>query len=357
MTRKRTLSGPAGERDWQVNEMEIKEIIKEVVVGRDLSREEAAGAMRIIMSGQATDAQIAGLLIALRLKGETVDEITGFATVMREVVSRVEAPDNVIDTCGTGGDSSFTFNISTTAALVAAGMGIKVAKHGNRSVTSSSGSAGVFKELGVNLDADPQTVARCIEGANIGFLFAIKLHPAMKYAIGPRREMGVRTVFNILGPLTNPAGARRQVMGVFSKALTETLARVLSNLGAVKALVVHGSDGMDEITITDETTVSEAAGGAVKTYTISPEDLGLERAKLETLQVSDSTEAAKAVRGVLSGEKGPRRDIVLANAAAAAYVGDKALTLADGVKVAAESIDSGAAAAALAKLVEISNGN
>lgn len=357
MRRQRTLSGPAGERDWQVGEMEMKDILKQVVEGRDLSREEAAGAMRIIMSGQATDAQIAGLLIALRLKGETVDEITGFATVMREVVSRVDAPDDVIDTCGTGGDSSFTFNISTTAALVAAGMGIKVAKHGNRSVTSSSGSAGVLEKLGVNLDADPATVARCIEGANIGFLFAVKLHPAMRYAIGPRREMGVRTVFNILGPLTNPAGTRRQVMGVFARELTETLARVLANLGAVKALVVHGNDGLDEITTMDETTVSEVSGGAVKTYTVSPEELGLERAKLETLQVSDTGESAGAVHGVLSGEKGPRRDIVLANAAAAAYVGDKAQTLAEGVRLAAESIDSGAAAAALEKLVEISNGS
>lgn len=335
--------------------MDLKEAFQKVLDGKDLTREEAVDAMQAIMSGQATDAQIAGFLIALRIKGETVDEITGFATVMREKASRVPASPDVIDTCGTGGDTSHTFNISTAAALVAAGMGIKVAKHGNRSVSSKCGSAEVLKEVGVNLDADVDTLSRCIEGANIGFLFAPKLHAAMKYAIGPRREMGVRTVFNVLGPLTNPAGAKRQIMGVFSAELTETLATVLANLGAVKALVVNGADGLDEITVTDTTQVSEASGGKVKTYSVSPEDLGLKRWSLSDLKVADPQEAAAALREVLSGKKGAKRDIVLANAAAAAYVADKAATLVDGVALAARSIDSGAATAALEKLVEISN--
>ncbi len=334
----------------------MKELLKSVLEGEDLTEAEAADAMRLIMSGAATDAQIAGFLVALRLKGETVPEITGFARVMREMASPVEAPPGVIDTCGTGGDASSSFNVSTAAALVAAGMGLKVAKHGNRSVTSSSGSADVLKELGVNLDADTDTVSRCIREANIGFLFAPRLHLAMKYAIGPRREMGIRTVFNMLGPLTNPAGARRQVMGVYAGELTETLGRVLSNLGAERALVVHGDDGLDEITVTAPTTITEVKGHSVKTFKVTPRELGLGQWSLEDLRVESPAEAAEAVRGVLAGEAGARRDIVLANAAAAAVVGGLSNDLPAGVTTAAEAIDSGAAAQALYKLVEVSNG-
>ncbi|TFG38913.1 MAG: anthranilate phosphoribosyltransferase [Candidatus Aminicenantes bacterium] len=335
--------------------MEMKDMIRQAVEGRDLNENEAAEAMRTIMSGAATDAQIAGFLIALRLKGETVDEIAGLASVMREMATRIPADPDVIDTCGTGGDASCTFNISTGSALVAAGIGLKVAKHGNRAISSSSGSADVLKELGVNLDASVETVARCIEEAGIGFLFAVRLHAAMKYVMGPRREMGVRTVFNVLGPLTNPAGARRQVMGVFSRDLTETLGHVLQQLGAVSALVVHGHDGLDEITITDATTVTRVDENSVETFEVTPEELGLSRCKPDDLTVASPEEAAAALREVLSGAAGARRDIVLANAAAAAVVGGKAVGLAEGVVVAAESIDSGRAAAALDKLVEITN--
>ncbi len=333
----------------------LKEFIRRAVDGENLSRKAAADAMRVIMSGQATEAQIAAFLVALRLKGETVDEITGFVQVMREVVTRVSAPDGVVDTCGTGGDRSSTFNISTTAALVAAGMGIKVAKHGNRAVSSSSGSADVLKELGVNLDADVDVVSRCINEANIGFLFAARLHPAMKYAIGPRREIGIRTVFNILGPLTNPAGALRQVTGVYDANLAETIASVLGNLGSRRAMVVHGTDGLDEISIGSATIVAELRDGRVRTYEITPESLGLTRAPLDGLKVSTPAEGAAVVRDVLSGKTGPRRDIVLANAAAVAVVAGLADTLIDGVKIAAEAIDSAKASEALDKLVALSN--
>ncbi len=333
----------------------MKRFLKRAVEGDNLGREEAAEAMRLIMSGEATEAQIAGFLVAMRLKGETTDEITGFAAVMREMASHIEADDDVIDTCGTGGDSSLSFNISTTAALVAAGMGIKVAKHGNRAVSSSSGSADVLKALGVNIDIDAAAVARCIREANFGFLFAPKLHLAMKYAIGPRREMGIRTVFNILGPLTNPAGASRQVMGVFAEELTERLGRVLANLGTRRAYVVHGHDGLDEITVTDETTITDVSGASVTTFTVSPEEMGLGRWEIGEIQVHDPVQAAAAVREVLSGVSGARRDIVLANAAAAAVVAGRAADLARGVRLAAEAIDSGMAAAALEKLIEISN--
>lgn len=335
--------------------MEMKDILRQAVEGRDLTENEAAEAMRTIMSGRATDAQIAGLLVALRLKGETVEEITGFARVMREMASKVDAGPDVTDTCGTGGDGSLSFNISTTAALVAAGMGVKIAKHGNRAVSSSSGSADVLKALGVNVDADVEIVARSIREANFGFLFAPRLHLAMKYAIGPRREMGIRTVFNILGPLTNPAGANRQLLGVFDRDLTEVLARVLANLGTKRAYVVHGHDGLDEITVTDETTITEVDEGKVETFQIAPEDMGLGRWSLEDLQVADPDAAAQAVREVLAGTSGARRDIVLANAAAAAVVGGRCASLKEGVEAAAESIDSGRAAETLEKVVEITN--
>jgi len=333
----------------------LKAFLKRVVEGENLSQADAAEAMRIIMSGEATSAQIAGFLVAMRLKGETVDEITGFASVMREMATRIEAPEDAIDTCGTGGDRASTFNISTAAALVAAGMGVKVAKHGNRAASSNSGSADVLKELGVNIDADCDVVARCVREAGIGFLFAARLHAAMKHAIGPRREMGIRTFFNMLGPLTNPARARRQLIGVYDGRLTETVAGVLHKLGSVRAMVVHGADGLDEITISRETIVTELCDGAVRTFSISPEDLGLTRSPLSALTVSGPAEGAEAVRHVLSGRMGPRRDIVLANAAAAAVVAGRAETLPEGIRLAEESIDSGKAAKALELLVAVSN--
>ena len=333
----------------------LKEYIRLVIEGETLSEGSAVEAMRVIMSGQATDAQIAAFLVAMRLKGEAVSEITGFARVMREMATRVEAPADVVDTCGTGGDRSSSFNISTAAALVAAGMGVKVAKHGNRAVSSSSGSADVLKELGVNIDAEPEAVSRCIREAGIGFLYAPRLHKAMKFAIGPRREMGIRTVFNLLGPLTNPAGAARQLMGVYDAALTETLAEVLRNLGARRAMVVHGADGLDEITVTGATKVTELAGGRTRTYEITPEGLGLSRHALSEMTVASPAEGAAALRDVLSGARGPRRDMVLANAAAVAIVAGIAEDLAEGVAAAAKSIDAGNARAALERLVAVSN--
>lgn len=333
----------------------LKEYLKIVVDRRDLTESQAAEAMRIIMSGLATPAQIAGFLVAERLKGETVEEITGFARVMREMAVHIDADPSAIDTCGTGGDMASTFNISTVAALVAAGMGIKVAKHGNRAASSSSGSADLLKELGVNIDAEPPVVVRCIREANIGFLFAPRLHSSMKHAIGPRREMGVRTFFNILGPLTNPAGARRQLIGVYDGQLSEKIAGVLRNLGSQRALVVHGADGLDEVTITAETAITELSGGAIRTYTVAPEDLGLARCKLSDLTVSSAAEGAEVARAILAGTRGPRRDIVLANAAAAALVAGLARSLAEGVTLAAAAIDSSRAWAALAKLAVVSN--
>lgn len=333
----------------------LKDYLRRAVEREDLPEADAAEAMRIIMSGRATDAQIAAFLVAMRLKGETVAEITGFARVMREMATPIEAEGVLVDTCGTGGDRSSTFNISTTAALVAAGMGVKVAKHGNRAVSSSTGSADVLKALGVNIDAAPEVVARSIREAGIGFLFAPRLHSAMKYAIGPRREMGVRTVFNILGPLTNPAGARRQVVGIYSADLTEKIAGVLANLGCDRAMVVHGADGLDEITISRESKVTELRGGVITTYAVAPEDLGLRRSGLDAIRVSSIDEGAAAVREVLSGASGPRRDIVLANAAATAVVAGVAGTLLEGVAAAAGAIDSGLARAALERLVAVTN--
>jgi len=334
----------------------IREAIAMLLDGTDLSDEQATAVMNQIMSGDATDAQIGAFLIALRVKGETVEEITGCARVMREKATRIAAPfADVLDTCGTGGDASGTFNISTATAIVAAGAGCRVAKHGNRSVSSSSGSADVLKALGVNIEADTATVERCIAEAGIGFLFAPLLHGAMKYAIGPRREMGVRTIFNILGPLTNPAFASRQVLGVYDARLVEPLARVLGNLGSVRCLVVHGDDGLDELTTTAPSQVAELDGGEVTCWTLEPEDVGLPRASLDDLKVEGPDESAAAIRAILAGETGPKRDIVVLNAAAAIVAVGKGDDLMAGIAVAIEAIDSGAAAATLAKLVATSN--
>lgn len=334
----------------------IREAIGKVVDGEDLSQEEAAATMSEIMSGDATPAQIACFITALRLKGETVDEITGCARIMREKVTRIEAKaDLLVDTCGTGGDGAHTFNISTTAALVAAGAGLHIAKHGNRSVSSKCGSADVLRELGVNIEADAALVAKCVDEVGIGFLFAPMLHPAMKYAIGPRREIGIRTIFNILGPLTNPAGAQVQVLGVYDAALTETLANVLKNLGSSHVFVVHGADGLDEITITDKTYVSELVDGQVKSFTIAPEDFGMSRADAPILVGGEAEENARITLDILGGEEGPRRDIVLLNSAAVIMAGGKAANLVEGIQVAAESIDSGKALEKLELLKKATN--
>ena len=334
----------------------IREAISKVVDGADLSQEEAAATMNEIMSGEATPAQIACFITALRIKGETVDEITGCAKVMREKVTRIESQaDLLVDTCGTGGDGAHTFNISTTAALVAAGAGLHIAKHGNRSVSSRSGSADVLKALGVNIEADAATVGRCIDEVGIGFLFAPALHPAMKYAIGPRREIGIRTIFNILGPLTNPAGATVQVLGVYAPELTETLANVLKNLGSDHVFVVHGADGLDEITITDKTHVSQLADGQVRSFTIDPEDFGISRSDISSLVGGTAEENAQMTLDILKGEKGPKRDIVLLNSAAAIMAGGKAANLVEGIQLAAESIDSGKALGKLELLRRASN--
>ncbi len=296
--------------------MNIVEAIRQVTSGANLAVNEARDVFNDIMSGSATDAQIAAFIVALRMKGETADEITAAATVMREKATHVLASDerHVVDTCGTGGDGAHTFNISTAAAFVAAGAGATVAKHGNRSVSSKCGSADVLEALGVNIGADPAIMKQCLDEIGICFLFAPSLHKAMKFAIGPRKEIGIRTVFNILGPLTNPSMAKRQLLGVFSPGLAPTLARVLLNLGSTKAYVVHGADHLDEITITAETHVAELADGAVRSYDIRPEDFGFKRGILSDIAGGTAQENAAIVKAVLSGEKGPRRDIVALNA-------------------------------------------
>jgi anthranilate phosphoribosyltransferase len=339
--------------------MDIKQAIGHVLAGENLTEADAEAVMGQIMAGQATPAQIGGFLIALRVKGETVAEVTGFARAMRHNAVAVRPQrDLLVDTCGTGGDGAGTFNISTTAAFVVAGAGLAVAKHGNRSVSSRCGSADVLQALGVNLDLPPQAVADCIDQVGIGFLFAPRLHPAMRHAIGPRREMGVRTVFNILGPLTNPAGAQVQVLGVYDGALTETMARVLGSLGSQAAFVVHGADGLDELSTTGPNLVSQLQNGQVHTFTLDPEALGLPRAELTELLGGDFDENAALTRAVLEGEPGPRRDVVLLNSAAALVAGDVATDLRQGLALAACSIDSGAARARLDALVALThNGN
>ena len=334
----------------------IQEAIKDLIAGADLGRAKMRAVMEQIMSGQATDAQIGAFLVALRIKGETIDEIAGGAEVMREKATPIVTvrPD-LIDTCGTGGDDSGTFNISTTVAFVACGAGLAVAKHGTRSISSQCGSSDVLTALGVNIEATPEKVGECIDEVGIGFLFAIALHGAMKHAIGPRRELATRTVFNILGPLTNPAGAKRQLLGVFDGALTEALAGVLRELGSERALVVHGSDGLDEITLTGSTQVSELRDGQISTRQIHPGDFGLQTVAAEALKGGDADYNARILREVLDGKEGPQRDVVLLNAAAAMVVGGLAEDITAGLEVARASIDSGKARQALDRLVEVSN--
>lgn len=324
-----------------------------------LQAEEAEAVMQQIMSGGATDAQIAAYLMALRMKGETQDEITGSARAMRanaHHVSTQGGSEDLLDTCGTGGDKSGTFNISTTVAFVAAGAGVRVAKHGNRAASSKTGSADVLRELGVNLDLTPEQVGQCIDQVGIGFLFALKLHPAMKYAIGPRREMATRTIFNILGPLTNPAGATRHLMGVFAGDLTDMLAHVLKELGVKSALVVSGYGGLDELTTTGPNHISHLREGKVRTYELDPRDYNFKGANIADLLGGEPAENAAILRGVLDGSvDGAKRDVVLLNAGAALLAADVVADLAEGIAKAAEVIDSGAALAKLDALIAISN--
>jgi anthranilate phosphoribosyltransferase len=318
----------------------IKESINSLVQGIDLSDGEMSECMNEIMEGKATEAQIGAFLTALRVKGETVDEITAAARIMREKASHIKAPEGTLDTCGTGGDMSHTFNISTTVALVVAACGVPVAKHGNRSVSSQSGSADVLEALGINIQLEPAGVEKCLAETGFGFLFAPLFHPAMKYAIGPRREMGIRTIFNVLGPITNPAGARRQIVGVFTDRFTEPLAQVLGNLGSQDVMVVHGEDGLDEITITNGTRVSRFRDGKLETLIYSPEDFGFSRHPREAILGGARDDNAKITTDILNGEKGPKRDIVLMNSAAALVVAGKTEDLKEAVTLAAEAIDS-----------------
>jgi anthranilate phosphoribosyltransferase len=334
----------------------IKEAIAKVVNMEDLNESGMTDVMDEVMEGQATPAQIAAFITALRIKGETVAEVTGAARVMRQKATRIDARSTVIvDTCGTGGDGSNTFNISTTAAFVVAAAGLTVAKHGNRAVSSGCGSADVLEALGVNISAAPEVVEECVQQLGIGFLFAPRLHGAMKYAIGPRREIGIRTIFNMLGPLTNPAGATCQLIGVYDPRLTEMFAGVLKNLGTKRAFVVHGSDGLDEATITGETRVSELKDGLISTYNIDPADYWGESYPADALLGGDATVNARITTDVLTGKKGACRQIVLLNAALAIVAGEKAGNIREGIRTAAEAIDSGAARKKLQALIELSN--
>jgi anthranilate phosphoribosyltransferase len=333
--------------------MSIQQAIGKVAKGENLTQQEAEAAMDEIFLGNATPAQIGGYLMALRMKGETVEEITGSARSMRRAANHPPVhADDLIDTCGTGGDGSGTFNISTTVAFVVAGTGLSVAKHGNRAASSKTGSADVLNALGVNLNLSSEQAGDCIDKVGIGFLYALNFHPAMKHAIGPRRELGVRTIFNILGPLTNPAGARRQLLGVFAPELTDTMASVLCELGGLAAFVVHGDGGYDELTTTGSNRVSELVDGEVKTYTLDPQTLGFKTAHPSELLGGDPQENAAITRGILDGTTGgAKRDIVLLNAGAALIAGGKVKDIKDGIQMAAESIDSGAALTKLEALI------
>ena len=334
----------------------MKQFLQKVTSGENLTQSEMVAAFDLIMSGEATPAQIAGLIVALRMKGETVEEIAGGAASMRRHAVFIDCMGmSVVDTCGTGGDSCNTFNVSTTAAFVVAGAGVPVAKHGNRAITSKCGSADVLMALGVNLEVTSDVVEDCIRDVGIGFMYAPKLHPAMKYAMGPRRELGVRTIFNMLGPLTNPAGAKGQIIGVFSPELTEPFAKVLQLLGSKRAFIVHGHDGMDEITNTTTSRISELADGKVRTYEFDPLSLIDDYADAADLAGGEPETNAGIIRAILEGEKGPRRDIVCLNAGAAIAAGGKADTLKDGFVMAQESIDSGKAKVALDGLVAETN--
>jgi len=347
--------------------MHITDGIRKVVEGLHLNRSEAEALMNEIMTGQATNAQIASFLTALRMKGETVEELIGFAKVMRAKASPVPSKaavgaafsgtdrEMLGDTCGTGGDASGTFNISTATAFVVAGAGIRVAKHGNRSVSSVCGSADVVEALGIRIDLPAEAVGRCIDEAGIGFLYAPLLHEAMKHVILARREMKIRTVFNLLGPICNPARATAQVLGVYNEDLTEIMAQVLCELGTERAFVVHGSDGLDEITISGESKISEVRGSEVRTYYVTPEDFGIPRAPISAIQGGNAQQNAEIIREILSGKEGTRLDVVLLNAAAGLVVGGKAASLREGIQLARESVQSGKALHCLEKLIALTH--
>ena len=335
--------------------MDFKGLIGKVATGSPLTREESAFAFAQMMTGEATPSQMGALLMALRVRGETVEEITGAVTTMRNKMLRVAAPPDAVDVVGTGGDASGSYNISTCAALIVAGAGVPVAKHGNRALSSRSGAADVLTALGVNIDLTPEQIGLCIREAGIGFMFAPAHHPAMKNVGATRAELGTRTIFNLLGPLSNPAGVRRQMVGVFSRHWTEPLAQVLKILGSHSVWVVHGSDGLDELTTSGSTTVSALEDGVVNTFEIKPEDVGLPRVKPDALRGGDAEANAEALKDVLEGKKTPYRDVALFNAAAALVVAGKAKTLAAGLDLAAQSVDSGEAEGRLDRLIVVSS--
>jgi anthranilate phosphoribosyltransferase len=335
---------------------DLKSIIAKVATGATLSREEAAAAFDRMMSGEATPSQLGGLLMALRVRGETVDEITGAVSAVRAKMLRVKAPAGAVDVVGTGGDGSGSVNVSTCAAFIVAGVGVPVAKHGNRALSSRSGAADVLSSLGVKIDITPEQVSRCITEAGIGFMFAPSHHPAWKN-VGPTRvELATRTIFNLLGPLANPAGVKRQMVGVFSKQWVLPLAQVLKNLGSESVWVVHGSDGLDEITLTGPTFVAALEGGAIRSFEVSPEDVGLKRVGGEALKGGDAGANAVALKSVLDGMPSPYRDVALLNAAAALVVAGRARDLREGMTLGIQSIDAGAAAQRLTQLIAVSNG-
>lgn len=336
--------------------MNLSNAIKSVIAKQNLSREEMSAVMQQIMTGEATPAQIGGFLVGLQMKGETVTEIAAAAEVMRSLATPVSISGNhVVDTCGTGGDGASTFNVSTASAFVVAAAGAKVAKHGNRSISSSSGSADVLEAAGVNLDINPEQVKLCVDTVGVGFMFAQKHHGAMKFAIGPRREMGVRTLFNLLGPLTNPAQTPNQVLGVFDKQWVEPMAHVLKELGSQHVLIVHADDGLDEISIGSASSVAELKNGSITNYRIQPEDFGLSRCDIKELAVSNAEESLAIIKGIFSGQHGGARDIVVLNAGAAIYAADLAPSLAEGIKQAQIQIDNGNAQTKLDALIACSN--
>jgi anthranilate phosphoribosyltransferase len=330
--------------------MTISDAIEQLLARRDLDRSQACAVMDTVMAGESTDAQTAGLLIALRAKGETADEMAGFVDSMRAHAAPLRVPPGTIDTCGTGGDRAGTFNISTAAALIAAGAGVPVAKHGNRAASSRCGSADVLEALGVDIALPPEGVAACVGNAGIGFCFAPTFHPAMRHAGPVRRELAVRTVFNVLGPLANPGRVRRQALGVGVKSLAPVMVKVLQELGHERALVFYGEDGIDELTTTTRSQVFELRDGSVREYVLDPVELGIQAASAEDLRGGEPAENAEILRGILSGERGPRRDVVLLNGAAALLAAGRVDSWADGLRMAADSLDSGAAARALDRL-------
>lgn len=335
---------------------QFTDVLNQLLAGENLQADVTSTVMRQIMEGEATPAQIAGFLIALRMKGESVTEITAAARVMREYAAGMDFPvalrDQLVDTCGTGGDGSGLFNVSTASAIACAAAGAKVAKHGNRSVSSKSGSADVLSAAGVDITLKPEQVQACVEDLGIGFLFAPTFHPAMKHAIGPRKELGVRTIFNLLGPLTNPAGARRQVLGVFADQWVEPMAQVLGNLGAHHVLVVHGEDGLDEVSLSASTQVSEWREGELNSFRVSPQDFGMSRCDRKELQVADAEESLQMIRWAFAGERGPAADMIALNAGAALYVSDQVASWQDGVDKIKQVLESGAAADKLSALAE-----